>query len=62
MDDQDLITEKNIIDHLFDENSRPTVQAFGRLRRSLELPHIRLGRRIYYFKSDIGLLLQKLKR
>jgi len=62
MDDQDLITEKNIITHLFDEGSAPTLQGFGRLRRELELPHVRLGRKVYYFKSDIVKLLAKLKR
>ena len=62
MDDQDLVTEKNIIAHLFDEDSQPSVQAFGRLRRELGLPHVRLGRKVYYFKSDIAKILQKLKR
>jgi hypothetical protein len=62
MSEPDLVTEENIITHLFDKDSRPSVQAFGRLRRSLELPHIRLGRKVYYFKSDISKLLKKLKR
>ena len=62
MDDQDLVTEENIITHLFDEDSRPSVQAFGRLRRELELPHVRLGRKVYYFKSDVSKLLAKLRR
>ena len=49
----DLISEREALSVLFTPESRMTMAAFQRMRRELPLNHLKLGRKIYYFKSQL---------
>ena|GEM_PF-2694754 len=48
-----LASESETLNLIFEEGSRPSLSAFQRMRRQLQLPHLTLGRTIVYDVQEL---------
>ena len=57
----DLITEDEARKLLFSKDARPSKAAFARMRRLNKFPHVKLGRRVLYWRSELEKTLRRMK-
>ena len=57
-----FVSESEALRAVFSEGIRPSLKAFQRYRRELELPAYHFGRRIIYDLDELENAIKKLKR